>query len=127
MVYYDADGNDSYFTHKGEDKWVWSETAQDYKKYDGPAIYVDDHFVAAADAELAWPGGDNTGNGTGAKNYCSNNGWLGNYWNKYDGVEYRVRFYDPWKVNDDRCAIHMYIWMSQMEVGSVHTVRIHGF
>ena len=68
MVFYDADGNDSYFTHQGEDTWVWSSAANTYKKYDGPAIYVDEHFVGAPDSELAWPGGDNTGHGTGAKN-----------------------------------------------------------
>lgn len=128
MVFYDADGNDSYFTHQGEDTWVWSSAANTYKKYDGPAVYVDEHFVGAPDSELAWPGGDNTGNGTGAKNYCDNDSWVGNtYSNTFDGITYQLKFRDPWKINSDRYAIHMRVYISRMAVGSTHKVRIHGF
>ncbi len=128
MVFYDADGNDSFFTHQGEDKWVWSSAANTYKKYDGPAVYVDDHFVGAPDDELAWPGGDNMGNGTGAKNYCDDDDWVGNtYSNTFDGITYQLKFWDPWKINSDRYAIYMRVYISRMAVGSRHKVKIHGF
>ncbi|MCR4613674.1 MAG: LamG domain-containing protein [Bacteroidaceae bacterium] len=125
MAYYDEKGNNSFFTH---DVGHWSANSSGgYDGHKGPAIYVDGYYIGSPDEELAWPG-SGSGNSSGAENFCNNNSWAGKtYSQTINGVEYKVRFYDPKRFTSNTLGIYMYVYLSRFEVDKTHKVRIHGF
>ena len=122
MIYYDwTTHSNAYFLHdKGDGS------------HNGPAVWVDGHYIGSPDEELAWPGGDNAGNGNGAADAADDyNGWFGKeYTETYDGVKYSFRFWNPYrscnKTNYKQFSVRMCVYISQMEIGKKHTVRIKG-
>ena len=131
MIFYDSNGNDSYFTH--DITWVPKGTGADtWIDAKGPAIYVDNYYIGSVDDVLSWPGGG--GNETGVKSFCDYNGWVPNEYTKsYNDVSYKIKFWDPRRVFDaagnatGRYEITMCVYLSRLEVGSAHSVRIHGY
>ena len=122
MIYYDwSNGSNSFFLHdKGDGS------------HDGPAIYVDGNYICSPDDELAWPGGDGNGNGTDASGIVSKDGWFGTDYSKtVNGINYHVRFWNPKETDDSQTrhrkfSMRMCVYISQMEIGASHTVRIKG-
>ena len=126
MIYYDwTRSSNSFFTH--EKRWV-PKDGGGYVERAGPAIYVDNVYVGSADDELAWPGGDGTGNGNGASGATSEDGWYGSFYTKSsDGVKYTVGFYDPRSAGNDIYKMRMCVYIDKLGVGSHHTVEIRGY
>ena len=115
LCFYDTNGKDSFFTH-GKGNGVNA----------GPALYIDGNYICSPDGELAWPGGDGTGNDGGLEDERGNNSWWRNSYSKtVDGKSYYIRFYDPRK-DGGRFYVSVYIYMYDLEMGKSHTVSIKG-
>lgn len=113
MLFYDANGKDSYFTH---------DKADDV--HNGPAVWVDDEYVCSPDNELAWPG-SGKGNSSGAEKACQTDGFYGN---TYETDYCTIRFYNPYhKSGDyDHMRMKMCIYLKNWSAGSVHKIRLRG-
>ena len=122
MIYYDwTTHSNAFFLHdKGDDT------------HDGPAVWVDGVYICSPDWELAWPGGDKAGNGNGASDLADKyDGFFGtNYTKNHNGIDYSVRFYNPYRscstTGHKKYSVRMCVYISKLEVGSRHTVRIRG-
>ena len=120
LMIYDKDGWDAFFTHacaEGNNK--------------GPAVYVDGHYICSPDKELAWPGGDGDAGGTGNPSDLDaarpNDGWWGNEYSRtINGVTYTVKFWNPALNQDSWYHVDMFVFISKMQVGSAHSVKVKG-
>ncbi|MBO7141059.1 MAG: hypothetical protein J6W19_10870 [Prevotella sp.] len=96
-----------------------------------PEIWVDGVKVCnAAEVGQYYDGG--SGDGTQAKDdaYAYDSWWGKTYDKTNDGITYRVRFRDPYEsqdwTNHRKFSCFMRVYISSMESGSTHTVRIVG-
>ena len=116
IMFYDTNGNDAFFMH--------DKTANGAA---GPAIYVDNNYVCSPDWELAWPG-----SGTGSETYLEKERgvqewWGSTYTRTVNGITYTVRFWDPGKSpSGNYYTTYAYIFISKLNVGEAHTVKIRG-
>ena len=122
VLFYDADGKDSFFTHYKADG-----------KNPGPAVYVDGNYVCSPDWELAWPNGSGDDGGDGSdgavKDECRNNdGWWGSAYTKKgpNGETYTIKFWNPVCNSDDKRYVDMYIFIDKFLNSASHTVKIKG-
>ena len=121
VLFYDADGKDSFFTHYKADG-----------HHVGPAVYVDGNYICSPDWELAWPGGDGDYGGEGSDGYvkdeCSDNDewWGSTYTKKVNGINYTVKFWNPVCNSDDKRYVDMYVFMDKFMNNTKHTIRIVG-
>ena len=116
IMFYDTNGNDAFFMH--------DKTANGAA---GPAIYVDNNYVCSPDWELAWPG-----SGNGSETYLEKERgvqewWGSTYTRTVNGITYTVRFWDPGKSpSGNYYTTYAYIFISKLNVGEAHTVKIRG-
>ena len=121
MLFYDAKGSDSFFTHYKADG-----------SHKGPAVYVDGNYICSPDWELAWPGGDGDNGGDGSDGYVAdecwdNDAWWGNTYTKtVGGVKYTIKFWNPVRDSDDRRYVSMYVFMDKFLNNTTHTVTVKG-
>ena len=123
MYYDDTKGNNGFFLHKSPNGVPSGETA-------GPALFVNDQYICTPDYELAWPGGNDSGNSDGATKACSNDSWWGNtYTRNVDGVNYTVKFYNPYNEGDGskRKVVYCLVFMDKIQLGKSYSVTISGY
>ena len=123
MYYDDTKGNNGFFLHKSPNGVPSGETA-------GPALFVNDQYICTPDYELAWPGGSDSGNSDGATKACSNDSWWGNtYTRNVDGVNYTVKFYNPYNEGDGskRKVVYCLVFMDKIQLGKSYSVTISGY
>ena len=124
VLYFDAEGNDSYFT-----------TAAQETGHNGPAVYVDGKWICSPFAELAW----NTHQKTAASNIDQDSWWKSTnpeLATAYQGQECTyenegviVKFYNPHRNSDRESGeyyVYMYVFLKEFKIGSTHTVKIKG-
>ena len=116
IMFYDTNGNDAFFLHD-----------QTVSGADGPAIYVDNNYVCSPDWHLAWPG-SGSGNETGLSKERGVQEWWGDPYSKtVNGITYTIRFWDPGKSpSGNYYTTYAYIFISKLNVGDTHTVKIKG-
>lgn len=124
VLYFDADGNDSYFN---KDPYADGQ--------EGPAVYVDSHYICSPAGELCW----NTHQKT-AESETKKEGWwvVDSQDNKWDGEHtytkertentYTIKFWNPYKDpdNSDHYRVSMYVFLKYWEVGKTHKVSVGG-
>ena len=121
MLFYDAKGSDSFFTHYKADG-----------TNKGPAVYVDGNYICSPDWELAWPGGDGDNGGDGSDGYVADECWDNDEWwgytytKKVNGVNYTIKFWNPVRDSDDRRYVYMYVFMDKFLCANNHTVKVKG-
>ncbi len=125
VLYFDAAGNDSYFT---KDEY---ETG-----YEGPAVFVDGYYICSPGGELCW----NTHQDTAEEETKKEGWWVvnsqDNKWDgehtytqtKSNGITYTIKFWNPYKDsnNSGHYRVHMYVFLSKWEVGVSHRIRVAG-
>ena len=124
VLYFDAEGNDSYFT-----KDPYANGAE------GPAVYVDGYYICSPGGELCW----NTHQQTAEDETKKEGWWVVNsqddkwdgehtYTNEKNGITYTVKFWNPYKdtSNKSHYRVEMYVFLSRWEVGKTHSVRVAG-
>ena len=122
MFYDETKSHNGFFLHKSPSGVPAGETA-------GPALFVNGQYICTPDYELAWPGNSNTGNDSGAKNACENDSWWANtYTRKVDGVNYTVKFYNPYNEGGSkRKVVYCFVFMDKVEINKSYTVTISGY
>ncbi len=124
VIYFDAEGNDSYFT-----------TAEQESGHAGPAVYVDGKYICSPFAEMAW----NTHQKTAASNIDQDSWWkstnpeLASVYqgqeNTYENNGVIIKFHNPHR-NPDRESgeyyVYMYVFLKEFKIGSTHTIKIRG-
>ena len=129
VLYFDAEGNDSYFT-----------TAAQETGHNGPAVYVRKNsdsykWICSPFAELAW----NTHQKTAAGNIDQESWWASTnpelpsansgQVNTYNNNDVIIRFYNPHRRNDRPSGeyyVYMYVFMKEWKVGDTYSVKIKG-
>ena len=95
-----------------------------------PEIYVDGTLVCTGD-EIGQFANKGLWYGDDVKAWRlaeDENGWWGEPDEESNnGVTYRVRFRDPFKAANDIVSCYMRVYISSMEAGSTHKVRIRGY
>ena len=121
MLFYDANGKDSFFTHYKADG-----------SHKGPAVYVDGNYICSPDWELAWPNGDGDDGGSGSDGAVADECWDNDEWWGYTykanvgGVNYTIKFWNPVRDSDDRRYVYMYVFMDKFLCANNHTVKVKG-
>lgn len=117
-LFYDCYSYDSFFTH-----------AQTEPGHDGPALYIDGHWLCSPDWELAWPGSDGRGSDGRVYDECrENDEWWGNTYTSpvIDGVTYTIKFWNPVCKDDDSRYVDIYIFPNKTLVNQKHTITLKG-
>ena len=124
VLYFDAEGNDSYFT-----------TAAQETGHNGPAVYVDGKWICSPFAELAW----NTHQKTAASDISQDSWWKST--NPELATAYRgqectyenegviIKFHNPHRNSERESGeyyAYMYVFLKEFKIGSTHTIKIKG-
>ncbi len=109
LVYYEGEGEDTYFTH----------TATEDGKA-GPALYVDGKYICSPDNELGWKN-----NYKDAEKACGDDDWWGNTYSK-DGIV--VKFWNPYHMTDHYWVnrVSMRVYLPNWKIGESHTIKLKG-
>ena len=127
LYYDDTKGSNGFFIHQSPSGVPSGVT-------DGPALFIDDKYICSPDNELAWPGGKNTGNSSGANDATGASGWWKNTYTKtVDDVTYTVMFYNPYKESNagqsgsKRLAVTCLVFMDKVQLGKTYKVKVAGY
>lgn len=116
IMFYDTNGYDAFFMHDKTDGGK-----------NGPAIYVDGHYIDSPDWELAWPGSGDGGDSYLEKERGVQEWWGNTYSRTVNGITYTIKFWDPGKSpSGNYFTTYAYIFISKLHVGETHTVKIKG-
>ena len=130
VLYFDAEGNDSYFT-----------TAVQETGHAGPAVYMkktsesEYKWICSPFAELAW----NTHQKTAASNIDQDGWWASTnpelqsaysgQVNTYNHNDVIIRFYNPHRRTDRESGeyyVYMYVFLKEFKVGDAYNIKIAG-
>ena len=130
VLYFDAEGNDSYFT-----------TAVQETGHAGPAVYMKKtsesnyKWICSPFAELAW----NTHQKTAASNIDQDGWWASTnpelpsansgQVNTYNNNDVIIRFYNPHRRTDRESGeyyVYMYVFLKEFKVGDAYDIKIAG-